>query len=325
MSTTTDSKQHYEVIVLGAGPAGLTAGIYLGRARVRTLIVDSGTAGGQMIMSYHVANYPGVEETSGAAIAYTMRKQAESFGCDILTQAKVTILDLTSPVKRIEVKGHGEITADAFIIATGGVPRTLGLDSEQRLQGRGISYCATCDGDFFTGHDIVAIGGGNSALEEAVALTQYANKVTVVHEFDHFQAQPWIVEEARKNPKIEFLMEQEIIGFEGEDNLSKVVTRHQRTGEETVIPATGAFVFIGYVPNTGIFEGMIALNERKEIVTDEHLTTSVPGVLAAGDNRVKRYRQITTAVADGAVAAMVSIEYLAKLREESPAVESAAG
>ena len=310
---------HYDVIVMGAGPAGLTAGIYLGRAKVKTLIIDSGTAGGQLIMSYHVANYPGVEETSGAAIAHTMRKQAESFGCDIITQAKIIGLELRTDVKRIDLDREGTFTADAFIIATGGVPRTLGLESEERLRGRGISYCATCDGDFFTGHEIVAIGGGNSALEEAVALTQYAKKVTVVHEFDHFQAQPWAVEEARKNPKIDFLMEQDIVGFEGEDNLARVVTKHKLTGEVTEIPATGAFVFIGYVPNTGNLAGMVELNERKEIVTDENLATNVPGVLAAGDSRVKRYRQITTAVADGAVAAMASIDYLQKLGNASEA------
>ncbi len=310
---------HYDVIIMGAGPAGLTAGIYLGRAKVKTLIVDSGTAGGQMIMSYHVANYPGVEETSGAAIAQTMRKQAESFGCDIITQAKILGLELSTDVKRIDLDRKGSFTADAFIIATGGVPRTLGLESEERLRGRGISYCATCDGDFFTGHEIVAIGGGNSALEEAVALTQYATKVTIIHEFDHFQAQPWVVEEAKKNPKIAFLMEQDIVGFEGEDNLNRVVTKHKRTGEVTETSATGAFIFIGYVPNTSSLAGMVELNERKEIVTDEDLTTSVPGVLAAGDNRVKRYRQITTAVADGAVAAMASIEYLHQLDDSSEA------
>ncbi|MBW2734825.1 MAG: FAD-dependent oxidoreductase [Deltaproteobacteria bacterium] len=300
----------YDVIVLGGGPAGLTAGIYLGRAKFKTLIIDTGTAGGQMILSYHVANYPGVEETSGASIAKTMRKQAQSFGCEILTQSKVAAMQLEGERKSVEVVGKGVFTSKVVIIASGGVPRTLGLASEKRLQGRGVSYCATCDGDFFTDMEIVAIGGGNSALEEAVALTAYASKVTIIHEFDHFQAEPWIVEEAKKNPKVHFLMHQEIQDFIGEKKLEKVVCTHKTSGEVTEVLAAGCFVFIGYVPKTDAFSGMVKLDERGQIITDERLATSVPGVFAAGDCRVKRYRQITTAVADGSIAAMAAIEEL---------------
>jgi thioredoxin reductase (NADPH) len=300
----------YDVIVLGAGAAGLTAGIYLGRAKVKTLIVDTGTAGGQMILSFHVANYPGVEETSGAAIAMTMQKQAKSFGCEIKTQARLGEIKLDGEVKSVELVGKGTFTAKAVIVASGGVPRTLGLESEKRLQGRGISYCAPCDGDFFTGLEIVAIGGGNSALEEAVALTAYASKVTIVHEFDHFQAQPWVVEEAKKNPKIHYLMEQNIDDFVGEQKLEKVVCSHKKTGEKTEIPASGCFIFIGYVPNTAAFKGMLELDERGQIVADENMLTSQAGVYVAGDCRAKRYRQITTAVSDGAIAAMAVIEAL---------------
>jgi len=300
--------QDYDVIILGAGPAGLTAGIYLGRAKVKTLIIDTGMAGGQMILSYHVANYPGVEETSGAAIAMTMRKQAQSFGCDILTQSKIGAVDLRSPRKTVEVVGEGVFGARAVIIASGGVPRTLGLESEKRLQGRGISYCATCDGDFFTGLEIATIGGGNSALEEAVALTAYASKVTVIHEFDHFQAQPWVVEEARKNPKIHYLMEQDIKEFVGEEKLEKIICAHKKTGEITEVPASGCFVFIGYVPNSSAFAGVLDIDDHGQIITDEDMATNVPGVFAAGDCRAKRYRQITTAVSDGAIAALAAIE-----------------
>ena len=300
----------YDVIVLGAGAAGLTAGIYLGRAKVKTLIVDSGTAGGQMVLSYHVANYPGVEETAGVSIAMTMQKQAKSFGCEIKTQAKISELKLDGEQKSVELVGKGTFTAKAVIIASGGVPRTLGFESEKRLQGRGISYCATCDGDFFTDLEIVAIGGGNSALEEAVALTAYASKVTIVHEFDHFQAQPWVVEEAQKNPKINFLMEQDILEFVGEQKLQKVICAHKKTGEKTEIPASGCFIFIGYVPNTEAFKGLIDLDERGQIIADENMLTSQAGVYVAGDCRVKRYRQITTAVSDGAIAAMALIESL---------------
>jgi len=301
---------HYDIIILGAGPAGLTAGIYLARARMKTLIVDEGIPGGQMIKSYAVANYPGVPETSGAELARSMVNQAKSFGCKILSQAEVLKYDFAGPVKEIEVKDEGVFTSKALIVATGGLPRSLGLPSEERFKGKGISYCATCDGDFFTGKEISAIGGGNTALEEAVSLAKYADKVTIIHEFDHFQAQPWAVEEAEKNPKIHFLMAQDVRGFEGNGRLEKVITADKKTGEVTEIPSEGCFIFIGYKPNTEIFKGLLDLNDRGEIVTDDDLKTNVSGVFAAGDNRTKRYRQITTAVADGTIAALSATEYI---------------
>ncbi len=300
----------FDVIVLGGGPAGLTAGIYLARARQRTLVVDTGTVGGQMILSYAVANYPGAPDVSGHQLAKAMRGQAERFGCRVISQADVEALDIDGVVKSVTLAGEGTLTARAVILAPGGVPRRLGLPSEAAFEGRGISYCATCDGDFFTGQDIVVIGGGNSALEESVALTRYARTVTVIHEFDHFQAQPWAVDEARANPKIRFLMAREVREFRGRDHLEEVVVAAKHDGSEAVIPATGAFLFIGYVPATEFLEGVVELTGRGEIVTDESLRTDVPGVFAAGDCRAKRYRQITTAVADGTVAALGAVEYL---------------
>lgn len=303
----------WDVIVIGAGAAGLTAGIYLGRARKKTLILDHATVGGQMILTYAVANYPGVPETSGASIVQTMREQAEGVGCKVLGMADVVRVDLSGPEKVVEVDDEGTFTAPVVILATGGVPRRLGLPSEDKFQARGISYCATCDGDFFTDQDIVVVGGGNSALEEAVSLTKYASSVTVIHELSEFQAQPWAVAEAEKNPKVHFLKNQEVLEFVGDNAMTGVRSRDKATGEETVTPVSGAFLFIGYVPNTGWLEGLVKLNERGEIVTDEDLRTDVIGVFAAGDARVKRYRQITTAVADGTVAALSAIHYLDEL------------
>lgn len=300
----------YDVIVIGAGAAGLTAAIYLARARMRTLVVDRGTPGGQMILTYAVANYPGIPEASGAQIAMTMRRQAEAFGARILGQAEVTRMDLGGPWKTIEVEDEGTFTARAVILATGGVPRSLGLPSEAVFRGRGVSYCATCDGDFFAGQDIAVIGGGNSALEESVSLARQVRSVTIIHEFDHFQAQAWVVDQARREPKIRFLMEQDVREFVGDESLREVVTVHKRTGEVTRVPATGAFIFIGYVPDTSGLKGIVDLDERGQIVTDDLLRTSVPGVFAAGDARQKRFRQITTAVADGTIAALSAIEYL---------------
>jgi thioredoxin reductase (NADPH) len=301
---------HYDTIIIGGGPTGLTAGIYLSRARLRTLIIDAGTPGGQMLMTYDVANYPGIENVSGREIATTMLRQAKSFGAEVIGHAEILGLDLTAEPKWVEVEDEGRFTADTVILATGGVPRTLGMTSEQQFVGRGISYCATCDGDFFTGKKIAVIGGGNSALEEAVALTRYAEQVTIIHEFDFFQAQPWIVEEVRRNPKIHFLMNQRVLGFEGDDALKRVIAESRQTGERTVVPAEGCFVFIGYAPNTTQFAGQVDRTARGEIVTDENLATNVSGVYAAGDCRGKRYRQITTAVGDGTVAALAVIDDL---------------
>ena len=299
----------YDVIILGGGPAGLSAGIYLARAKQRVLIVDRGTAGGQVLLTHAVANYPGLPELSGYQLASTMKKQAKDFGCRILSNTGVERIDLKPGVKTVTTE-DGSFTARAVILAMGGSPRPLGLESEARLKGAGISYCATCDGDFFTGQDILVVGGGNSALEEAVSLTTYARHVTVVHQFDHFQAYEHAVREAEANAKIDFIMESTVSDFLGDKNLEGAVIRHLPSGREERLDVTGAFIFIGYTPETELVANCVVLNERGEIVTDEAMATSVPGVFAAGDARAKRYRQITTAVGDGTVAALSSMEYL---------------
>ena len=309
--------EQYDAIIFGAGPAGLTAGIYLARARLRPVIIDTGTVGGQMVLSYSVANYPGVETSSGHAISRTMLRQAKGFGCDVVSQATVTHLDLTGDTKVVEVEDEGIFEAPVAIIAVGGRPRTLGLETEERFNGRGISYCATCDGDFFTDKSIVVVGGGNSALEEAVSLTKYASKVTVLHILDEFQAQPWAVDEARSNPKIELHTRHHVVRFEGEESLTHIVAKDFATGKEKSIEAEGCFVFIGYEPNTEPFRDMVAMTELGEIITDDQMRTDFPGVFGAGDSRVKRYRQITTAVSDGTIAALAAVEYIEERRRLS--------
>lgn len=304
-----------DAIVLGGGPAGLTAAIYLARAKLSTLVLDTGTTGGQMNLSHEIANYPGVALTSGAGLGRLMRAQAESFGARVISQAEISRIELTGDLKVVEVDDEGVFTAPVVILAPGGAPRTLGLDSEVRFKGRGISYCATCDGDFFTDQDIAVIGGGNSALEEAVSLTKYASSVTILHEFDHFQAHPWAIEQAQANPKIRFLLEQTITGFEGGEKLAAVTSVHKRTRETVRLPVTGTFIFIGYVPRTDGLGDQVPLSERGEILTDEFMRTAVPGVYAAGDARAKRYRQITTAVSDGTIAAIHAAEYVENLRK----------
>jgi thioredoxin reductase (NADPH) len=307
MTTTS-----FDAIVIGAGPAGLTAGIYLARAKVKTLIINEGPVGGQMVLTHEIANYPGVELTSGYQLATIMKNQAKSFGCEIRANVSVTRMDLKGDVKLIEVNGKEAYTAPAVILAPGGRSRMLGVPGEADLRGKGISYCATCDGDFFQDKDIIVVGGGNSALEEAVSLTKYARSVLIVHQFDHFQAFPHAVQEAERNPKIRFRMESKIVRFVGEESLERVIIEHQPTGEMSEVSMDGVFVFIGYVPNTESLAGQVALNGTGEIVVSQSLETTLSGVFAAGDSIVKRHRQITTAVADGTIAALSAVEYLRK-------------
>ncbi len=302
--------RHFDVIILGGGAAGLTAGIYLSRAKMKTLIVNEGTAGGQMVLTHEIANYPGVESTGGYMLGSTMKKQATSFGAKIFNNSKILSLDLTSDIKSIELARKGKFTADAFILATGGRSRPLNVPGEDELKGRGISYCATCDGDFFQDKEIIVVGGGNSALEEAVSLTKYASKVTVVHQFNHFQALEHYIEEAEANEKIEFIMESEIAKFYGDDKLTKVKIENMRTHEFSEMNIDGVFILIGYIPNTELFEDIIELTAKKEIITTRDMETNISGVFAAGDCTAKKYRQVTTAVADGTIAGLAAVEYL---------------
>jgi thioredoxin reductase (NADPH) len=310
-----DSTKHYDAIVIGAGPAGLTVGIYLSRARVRTLILNEGTVGGQMILTHEIANYPGVENISGYQLSNIMKNQAKKFGCDIKSNIEITELNLDGNTKEVRLDDGTVYTADAVILSPGGRSRTLGVNGEAALKGKGISYCATCDGDFFTDKEIIVVGGGNSALEEAVSLTKYASKVTIVHQFDHFQAFEYAVEEARQNPKISFMMESSITGFHGYEKLNGVEITDLKSGNKKNFPIDGVFIFIGYVANTEFLEGKIELNKWKEIVVDADMQTSTKGVFAAGDSVAKRYRQVTTAVADGTIAALAASKYIHELQK----------
>ncbi|MBN2611266.1 MAG: FAD-dependent oxidoreductase [Bacteroidales bacterium] len=309
-----NTNSHYDVIVVGAGPAGLTAGIYLSRARFKTLIIDQGMAGGQMILTHEIANYPGVESISGYQLATIMRKQALSFGCAIRSNVRINHIELQEELKSVTLADGNIYTANAVILTPGGRPRALGVTGEDVFKGKGISYCATCDGDFFTGKEIVVVGGGNSALEEAVSLTKYATKVTIIHQFDHFQAFEHAVEEARSNPKISFIMESSISAFHGSENLESVNIINLKTGKNFNMKTDGAFIFIGYVPNTEFLRGKVELNKWGEIVVKADMSANIEGVYAAGDSIAKRFRQVTTAVGDGTIAALAAAGYLNELK-----------
>lgn len=310
--------KHYNSIVIGAGPAGLTAGIYLSRAKASTLILDSGVAGGQMVLSHEIANYPGFESISGYELSNRMKQQAKRFGCDIMTGISIHEIEFESRVKSLKLSNGKKFTADTIILATGGRSRTLGVTGEDKFKGRGISYCATCDGDFFTGKEIAVVGGGNTALEEAVSLTKYASKVTILHMLDSFQGFQHAQDEAMNHPKINIRLNSKITAFNGNEGLTSVTVENISTGETYELKADGVFVFIGYEANTDFLKGRcVQLNERNEVLVDEMMHTNVEGVFSAGDANAKRYRQITLATADGTVAALNAMEYISKLKSVS--------
>lgn len=305
---------HYDAIVIGAGPAGLTAGIYLSRAKLRTLIIDEGTVGGQMVLTHEIANYPGVESISGYQLANIMKKQAKSFGCDIKANVSIKEINLESEIKSLTLSDDLTFTSDSLILTPGGRSRTLGIPGEDTYKGKGISYCATCDGDFFTDKEIVVVGAGNSALEEAVSLTKYASKVTILNQFSDFKAFEYAMEEARNHPKINFVLESAITAFHGTDNIESIDIKNLKSGAITQFKTEGVFIFIGYVPNTEFLQGKVKLNQKGEIVVNAEMATSVRGVFAAGDSITKRFRQVTTAVADGTIAALAASDYLHQLK-----------
>ena len=300
----------FDVIIVGGGAAGLTAGIYSSRAKLSTLILNEGAIGGQMVLTEEIANYPGVEKTSGYLLASTMKQQAKEFGCRIKSNLKIRTYDLNGEIKRVVLEDGRKFHSRSVILAPGGRPRPLQIPGEERFKGSGISYCATCDGEFFTGKEVIVVGGGNSALEEAVALTTHAEKVTIVHQFDHFQAFKHAVDQAKMNPRIEFIMESELRSFSGNGVLQEVSMEHLPSGKTSSMKIDGVFIFAGYIPNTSDLKGTITLNERNEIIVDPEMRTSLPGVFAAGDCVAKKYRQVTTAVADGTIASLSAAEYL---------------
>jgi thioredoxin reductase (NADPH) len=300
----------FDTIIIGAGAAGLTAGIYTSRAKLSTLILNEGAVGGQMVLTEEIANYPGVESIKGYELAAIMKSQAKNFGCKIKSNIKISNYKFEGDIKEIELRDGRSFKGKSVILTPGGRPRSLNIVGEDDFKGRGISYCATCDGDFFTGKEVVVVGGGNSALEEAVALTKYATKVTIVHQFDKFQAFEHAIQEATKNPKIEFVMESELRGFYGNGQLEKVSIEHLPTGKISELETDGTFIFVGYQPNTEDIQDLVLLNERKEILVDASMKTNILGIFAAGDCINKRYRQVTTAVAEGTIAALSVAEFL---------------
>ena len=298
------------VIVIGSGPAGLTAAIYTARANLAPLVIEgeiSSTGdqpGGQLMLTTEVENFPGFEHgIQGPDLMITMRAQAARFGAEFLT-AKVSRVDLDSSPKRVYV-GDEEFLAHAVIISTGAKSLMLGLASEERLLGHGLSTCATCDGFFFRGHDIAVVGGGDSALEEATFLTKFANKVTVIHRRDSLRASKIMQDRAFANPKIEFLWDSQVVDLVGDAKLEGAVVENLKTAQRSTLPVTGLFVAIGHSPNTDLLKGLVDLDENGYILTEGKSTrTNIDGVFACGDVQDHTYRQAITAAGSGCSAAI---------------------
>jgi thioredoxin reductase (NADPH) len=268
-----------------------------------------------MILTHKIENYPGIQSITGYELSNIMKQQAENFGCDIKSNVSLEKISLEDDIKIFKLSNGEEFAANSVILATGGRSRRLGVVGEKEFSGRGISYCATCDGDFFQDKDIIVVGGGNTALEEAVSLTKYASSVTVVHQFDYFQAFEAAISEAQENPKIDFIMNSAITEFAGDKKLNQVKIKNLKTDEISVREIDGAFIFIGYVPNSENLPESIERNQWNEIIVDSNFQTNIKGVFAGGDLIPKRYRQITTAVADGTQAALYAAEYVNNLKK----------
>lgn len=315
----------YDAVIIGGGPAGLTAAIYLARAGMKTLVLEKGQPGGQLADSFEVANYPGVISVPGRELGETMRRQAESFGAEIRHENAVKLM--FNGENKTVLTDSGEYSCHGVIIAAGAHPKAAGFPGEEKYKGRGVSYCAVCDGEFFTGKEIFVVGGGFSAAEESVYLARYASRVTVVIRGEGFKCAPSAAKAALSDPRITVLTRTEIAGAAGDDKLRSVTLRNKDTGEETTISpenGLGIFVYVGYEPESGFLEGQIDMDEQGCLITDNGLQTSVPGVFAAGDIRQKTLRQAATAVGDGALAAAELEKYISAVQRKSP-VESPAG
>lgn len=300
----------YDTIILGGGPAGLSAALYAGRGKLDTLLIEKGSYGGQVATTYEVDNYPGTEiGITGPELSEKMRKQAEAFGTKFM-KTEVLSVDFSEKIKKVRTKNE-ELQAKTVIIATGASPKTVGFKKENELRGRGVSYCATCDADFFTDLEIAVIGGGDSALQEALYLTKFGSKVTIIHRRQGFRAAQYMVDKAKAHEKIEFLLDTVVEeAYEAGGVVTGLKLKNVITGEISDFKVDGVFVFVGYEPISALYKGQVDMNELNEIITDSYMRTNVPGVFAAGDIRETTMRQVVTAAADGSVAAVSCEKYI---------------
>jgi thioredoxin reductase (NADPH) len=314
------TQESYEIIIVGAGPAGQTAALYAGRSRIPTLVLEKGIPGGQLWNTAEVEDYPGFEHIMGPDLADRIQKHAEKFGA-IFETAEATSISLDGDDRIVTTADGRQFRAPAVIVTAGGDARKLGVPGEEEYAGKGVSYCAVCDGAFFEGADIAVVGGGDSAVEEGTFLTRYGRKVHLIHRRDNFRAQPIMVEQMRASGKVDEVMNTVVEEIHGDDGrVSHVGLRNVETDERSTLPVNAVFPFVGFTPHSDIFDPDLAvkieLDESGHIVTDQAMRTAVPGIFAAGDVRSQFVRQITNAVGDATTAALAAHQYVEHLKHE---------
>ena len=306
---------NYDVVILGGGPAGFSDGIYAARGNVKTAIVDISMMGGQPSNYLELENYPGFDLIGGYDLMEKFEAHADKFGVEKFPMQEIQKIELNSDIKKI-ITNDKVFNAKTVIIATGAQPQKLNIAGEKEFVGRGVSYCAVCDGAFYREKTVAVIGGGNAAVEEAIYLTRFANKVYVIHRRDKLRADKIVQERAFKNPKIEFIWNSVATEINGANNVEKLLIKNVQTNEIKELKVDGVFPYIGFSPNVDLINGQIQQNEQGFIKTDEYLNTSIKGVYAIGDVRETPLRQVITAAADGAIAAVSAIKYLEEIESE---------
>lgn len=301
------------VIIVGSGPAGWSAAIYTARADLRPLLITGNELGGQIALTTEVENFPGFDEAiQGPELVERMQRQAERFGAEVLTDY-VTEIDVTVRPFVVRTASGEAFRTQSIIAATGASPRRMGVPNEERLTGRGVSYCATCDGFFFRGKEIAVIGGGDSALQEALFLTKFAKSVKIIHRRDSLRAGATLQRRAHENPKIEFIWNNVVTSVNGADKVESITVRDVKTGASADLPIDGVFVYIGHLPNNQLFVDKLAMDEEGYLITDKLMRTSVPGIFAAGEIQDHRFKQAATSAGQGVAAAMECEKHLAEL------------
>ncbi len=307
----------YDVVIVGGGPAGLAAALYTARMDLKTVVIDRGPLGGQLLNTELIEDYPGFESILGSELATKMGEHARKFGVEVRDFEPVKEIDVEGKTKVVRLESGEELRAPALIMAAGGLPRYLEVPGEKEFWGRGVSYCAVCDGAFFKGQELAVIGGGDAAVEEGEFLTRYASKVYIIHRRSQLRAQPILVDRAKANPKIEFIFDAQIKEIAGDSKVQ--VVRYEQHGKVVELAVGGVFVFIGFVPNSGLFKVHVNHDDAGYIVTDRNMQTSVDGIWAVGDVRSQLTKQIATAVGDGTTAAVAAAMYVTSLKDAARA------
>ena len=307
----------HDVVIVGGGPAGLAAGLYTARMNLKTVVVDRGPLGGQLLNTELIEDYPGFESILGSDLAVKMGDHARKFGVDVRDFEPVKEIDVEGSTKVVRLESGEELRAPALIMAAGGLPRYLEVPGEKDFWGRGVSYCAVCDGAFFKGQVLVVVGGGDAAVEEGEFLTRYASKVYILHRRSELRAQPILVDRAKANPKIEFIFDAHVKEIVGDTKVQ--VVRYERHGEIKELAVGGVFIFVGFVPNSGLFKVHVNHDAAGYVLTDSKMQTSVEGIWAVGDVRAQLTKQIATAVGDGTTAAVAASAYVSSLKHAARA------